>query len=62
MNIKGIGSQIGMAMLNKLSIDEIRSFSDQSLLSIPKSKDTLLSLFFGEKFSKTISNWGKERK
>ena len=46
----------------KLSIDEIRSFSDQSLLSIPKSKDTLLSLFFGEKFSKTISNWGKERK
>ena len=46
----------------KLPIDEIRSFSDQSLLSIPKSKDTLLSLFFGEKFSKTISNWGKERK
>ena len=46
----------------KLSIDEIRSFPDQSLLSIPKSKDTLLSLFFGEKFSKTISNWGKERK
>ena len=46
----------------KLPIDEIISFSDQSLLSIPKSKDTLLSLFFGEKFSKTISNWGKERK
>jgi len=46
----------------KLPNNEIKSFSDQRLLSMPKSKDTLLSLFFGEKFSKTISNWGKERK
>ena len=46
----------------KLPNDKFDSLSEQNLLSIPKSKDTLLSLFFGEKFSKTISNWGKERK
>ncbi len=46
----------------KLPNDKFDSLSEQNLLSIPKSKDTFLSLFFGEKFSKTISNWGKERK
>ena len=46
----------------KMPNDKFDSLSEQHLLSIPKSKDTLLSLFFGEKFSKTISNWGKERK
>ena len=46
----------------KLPNSKAKSFSEQDILSIPKSKDTLLSLFFGEKFSKTISNWGKERK
>ena len=46
----------------RLPNSKAKSFTEQDLLSIPKSKDTLLSLFFGEKFSKTISNWGKERK
>jgi len=46
----------------KMPNDKFDSLSEQNLLSIPKSKDTFLSLFFGEKFSKTISNWGKERK
>ncbi len=44
-----------------LNKNDLNLFSEKSF-SIPKSKDTLLSLFFGEKFSKTISNWGKERK
>ena len=46
----------------KLPNDKFDSLSEQNLLSIPKSKDTLLSLFFGEKFSRVISSWGKERK
>lgn len=41
--------------------DEFSSESSQEILNIPKSKDTLLSLFFGEKFSKVMSSWGKSK-
>ena len=41
--------------------DEFSSASSQDVLNIPKSKDTLLSLFFGEKFSKVMSSWGKSK-
>ena len=41
--------------------DNFSSTSSQEILNIPKSKDTLLSLFFGEKFSKVMSSWGKSK-
>ena len=41
--------------------DKFSSTSSQEILNIPKSKDTLLSLFFGEKFSKVMSSWGKNK-
>ena len=44
-----------------LNDDEFSSASSQEVLNIPKSKDTLLSLFFGEKFSKVMSSWGKSK-
>ena len=57
------------SFINGLKINnfELKSknltFKDKDeILSIPKSKDTLLSLFFGEKFSRVISSWGKEKK
>ena len=46
----------------KLKNKNISFKETNEILSIPKSKDTLLSLFFGEKFSRVISSWGKERK
>ena len=44
-----------------LESDNFSSFDSQEVLSIPKSKDTLMSLFFGEKFSRVMSSWGKSK-
>ena len=44
-----------------LDSDNFSSFDSQEVLSIPKSKDTLMSLFFGEKFSRVMSSWGKSK-
>ena len=44
-----------------LNDDKFSSALSQEVLNIPKSKDTLLSLFFGEKFSKVMSSWGKSK-
>ena len=44
-----------------LNDDDFASESFHEVLNIPKSKDTLLSLFFGEKFSKVMSSWGKSK-
>ena len=44
-----------------LDSDNFSSINSQEVLSIPKSKDTLMSLFFGEKFSRVMSSWGKSK-
>ena len=44
-----------------LNNNDFPSESSHEVLNIPKSKDTLLSLFFGEKFSKVMSSWGKSK-
>ena len=44
-----------------LESDIFSSTNSQEVLTIPKSKDTLLSLFFGEKFSRVMSSWGKSK-